>query len=101
MGIGSSAVRIREWGPDLFGRAQNRWRVIRTSNAYTFNDPQAICIATAIHPSKSELPTGTTRPSAGAVGRALSEKGFAPYPALRVWRQSRVSSVPPRDHKLT
>ena len=22
-------VRIREWRPDLFGRAQNRWRVIR------------------------------------------------------------------------
>lgn len=33
-------VRVREWGPDLFGRAQNRWRVIRTSNAYTFADPQ-------------------------------------------------------------
>jgi hypothetical protein len=32
-------ARIREWGPDLFGRAQNRWRVIRTSNAYTFVDP--------------------------------------------------------------
>jgi len=32
-------ARIREWGPDLFGRAQNRWRVIRTSNAYTFADP--------------------------------------------------------------
>jgi hypothetical protein len=43
-------VRIREWGPDLFGRAQNRWRVIRTSNQYQFVDPQ---------PSKSELPTGT------------------------------------------
>jgi Helix-turn-helix domain len=34
-------ARIREWGPDLFGRAQNRWRVIRTSNAYTFVDPAA------------------------------------------------------------
>jgi hypothetical protein len=33
-------VRIREWGPDLFGRAQNRIRVIRTSNAYTFTDPK-------------------------------------------------------------
>ena len=33
-------VRIREWGPDLFGRARNRWRVIRTSNAYTFADPE-------------------------------------------------------------
>ena len=35
-------VRVREWGPDLFGRAQNRWRVIRTSNAYTFNDPKSV-----------------------------------------------------------
>jgi hypothetical protein len=33
-------VRVREWGPDLFGRARNRWRVIRTSNAYTFVDPK-------------------------------------------------------------
>lgn len=34
-------VRVREWGRDLFGRAQNRTRVIRTSNAYTFvgSDP--------------------------------------------------------------
>jgi helix-turn-helix protein len=42
-------VRIREWGPDLFGRAQNRWRVIRTSNAYAFIDPA----------SKSDLATET------------------------------------------
>jgi Helix-turn-helix domain len=51
-------VRIREWGPDLFGRAQNRWRVIRTSNAYTFVDPQPQ--AKPSGSSKSELPTGTT-----------------------------------------
>jgi hypothetical protein len=54
-------TRIREWGrPDLFGRARNRWRVIRTSNAYTFNDPQAKRAAeTAGVSSKSEIPTGT------------------------------------------
>jgi hypothetical protein len=48
---------LSEWGPDLFGRAQNRWRIIRTSNAYTFNDPQP----TARPPdsSKSKFPTGT------------------------------------------
>ena len=46
-------ARIREWGPDLFGRAQNRWRVIRTSNAYTFVDPQP----QPVNSSKSELPT--------------------------------------------
>lgn len=34
-------VRIREIGPDLFGKARNRWRVIRTSNAYVLIDPQA------------------------------------------------------------
>jgi hypothetical protein len=50
-------VRIREWGPDLFGRAQNRWRVIRTSNAYTFVDPQPQ--ARPSGSSKSEFPTGT------------------------------------------
>jgi Helix-turn-helix domain len=50
-------ARIREWGPDLFGRAQNRWRVIRTSNAYTFVDPK-IC-GKPSGSSKSELPTGT------------------------------------------
>jgi hypothetical protein len=50
-------ARIRDWGPDLFGRAQNRWRVIRTSNAYTFVDPKALS-RTSVS-SKSELPTGT------------------------------------------
>ena len=50
-------ARIREWGPDLFGRAQNRWRVIRTSNAYTFVDPKPG--AQPPISSKSELPTGT------------------------------------------
>jgi hypothetical protein len=43
-------TRIREMGVDLFGKAANRWRVIRTSNAYVFVDPQ---------PTKSEFKTGT------------------------------------------
>jgi hypothetical protein len=56
-------VRIREWGPDLFGRAQNRWRVIRTSNAYTFVDPLANNSDRPVRiSSKSELPTGTADP---------------------------------------
>jgi hypothetical protein len=49
--------RIREWGPDLFGRAQNHWRVVRTSNAYAFNDPKPC--AKPPNSSKSEFPTGT------------------------------------------
>ena len=50
-------ARIREWGPDLFGRAQNRWRVIRTSNQYCFVDQK-----TSAQPpgaSKFEFRTGT------------------------------------------
>jgi hypothetical protein len=34
-------ARIRERCTDLFGREGWRWRVIRTSNAYVFRDPQA------------------------------------------------------------
>src|SRR5262245_30212727 len=50
-------VRIREWGPDLFGRAQNRVRVIRTSNAYTFIDPKPC--AKPPDSSKFDFQTGT------------------------------------------
>jgi hypothetical protein len=53
-------VRIREWGPDLFGRAQNRWRVIRTSNAYAFIDPQPR--TKPPDSCKSEFPTETAGP---------------------------------------
>jgi hypothetical protein len=34
-------MRVRELCQDLWGRAGWRWRVIRTSNAYAFCDPQA------------------------------------------------------------
>jgi len=51
-------ARIREWGPDLFGRAQNRWRVIRTSNAYTFVDPKPVTSVDRFS-SRFEIPTGT------------------------------------------
>ena len=54
-------TRIRESARDLFGRVENRWRVIRTSNAYVFRDPLP---GAAGRPegrisSKSENPTGT------------------------------------------
>jgi hypothetical protein len=48
-------ARVREWGPDLFGRAKNRWRVIRTSNAYVLIDPKPQ--ARPPSSSKSDLPT--------------------------------------------
>jgi len=45
-------VRVREWSAerDLYGQPTRRVRVLRTSNAYTFNDP---------NPSKSDFPAGT------------------------------------------
>ena len=50
--------RVREAAPDLFDGQGWRWRVIRTSNAYNFRDPQAAVGAPVA--SKSEKPTGTT-----------------------------------------
>jgi hypothetical protein len=49
--------RVREWGVDLFGRAENRWRVVRTSNGYAFIDPKKP--ARPPDSSKSEKQTGT------------------------------------------
>ena len=48
-------IRVRE--RDLFGRWASRWRVIRTSNAYVFRDPQPRLAG--VSASKSENPTGT------------------------------------------
>src|SRR5271165_2923881 len=45
--------RVREQCADLLGANGWRWRVLRTSNAYNFRDPEAP------DPSKSEKPTGT------------------------------------------
>lgn len=53
-------VRIRERCEDLFGKLGTRWRVIRTSNAYQFNDPQpAKRQEPSQFSSKSEFPSGT------------------------------------------
>jgi hypothetical protein len=61
--------RVREWVPGLFGKVSAwRWRVIRTSNAYAFTDPQA---------SKFNFQTGTA-------AQATDKKEFAsnvPRPA--------------------
>ena len=50
-------ARLREQCTDLFGRQGWRWRVIRTSNAYAFRDPQTVNSRDV--PSKSENRTGT------------------------------------------
>ena len=48
-------IHVRE--RDLFGRWASRWRVIRTSNAYVFRDPQQRL--EGVPASKSENPPGT------------------------------------------
>jgi hypothetical protein len=50
-------ARIRERCRDLWGKEGWRWRVIRTSNAYVFRDPQAVNSPPV--PSKSENRPGT------------------------------------------
>ena len=50
-------TRIRERCRDLFGRDGWRWRVIRTSNAYVFQDPKEA--VSAGFRSKSDQRTGT------------------------------------------
>jgi DNA-binding MarR family transcriptional regulator len=52
-------VRIRERCEDLFGNLGTRSRVIRTSNAYHFHDPQGAGFQA--FPSKSEFPSGRGR----------------------------------------
>jgi hypothetical protein len=49
--------RVRERCVDLLGDQGWRWRVLRTSNAYTFRDPSPS--PERPNPSKSEKPTGT------------------------------------------
>jgi hypothetical protein len=79
-------ARIREWGPDLFGRAQNRWRVIRTSNAYTFVDPQAKRAAEAAGvSSKSELPTGTEGQESFSLAPRVFDGSNPLHRALERW----------------
>ena len=48
-------IHVRE--RDLFGQWASRWRVIRTSNAYVFRDPQQQ--PEGVPASKSENPPGT------------------------------------------
>jgi hypothetical protein len=96
-------VRIRERCRDLFSHDGWRWRVIRTSNAYTFVDPQA---------SKSENRPGTPNqelltlpssvraapPKAGKQGVRVAlemppDQQHAALRALQVIRQRRTAAL--------
>ena len=61
--------RVRERCVDLLGDNGWRWRVIRTSNAYAFNDPSPA--ADRPNSSKSEKPTGTPNQEFLPVGPAV------------------------------
>ncbi|MDN3568545.1 helix-turn-helix domain-containing protein [Paeniroseomonas aquatica] len=50
-------VRVKKRELDLFGRPVWRWRILRTSNAYVFNDP--ISALAQPNSSKSENRSGT------------------------------------------
>jgi hypothetical protein len=54
-------VRIRDAGPDLFGKWANRWRIVRTSNGYSFRDPNPAAASLALfdNSSKSDFLSGT------------------------------------------
>ena len=85
-------VGIREWGPDLFGRAQNRWRVIRTSNAYVLIDPKPP--TRPPQSSKSDLPTGTAGQELfSCAGRALDAANGL-HQALQRWGEAVKGAAP-------
>ena len=72
-------TRIRERGPDLFGIWANRWRVIRTSNAYHFNDPRSGGTSAALeNSSKSEFPSETRNQDISSLNQPLSPPPLDP-----------------------
>jgi helix-turn-helix protein len=85
-------ARIRDWGVDLFGRAQNRWRVIRTSNAYTFVDPKPC--AKPPDSSKSELPLGTEGQESFSLASHPLDAANPLHQALLRWRRAVESAEP-------
>jgi Helix-turn-helix domain len=94
-------ARIREWGPDLFGRAQNRWRVIRTSNAYTFVDPKPIgpgrvsSAGPGRFSSKSELPTETEGQESFSLAPRTLDGSNPLHQALERWERVFKKGVAP------
>src|SRR4051812_48905389 len=87
-------ARIRDWGPDLFGRAQNRWRVIRTSNSYTFVDPQSGRVGRPNF-SKSELPIGTEGQELHLPVPRVLDGSNALHQALERWGRAVKEGVAP------
>jgi len=64
--------RVREPCPDLLGATGWRWRVLRTSNSYAFNDPSPA--GAQPNSSKSEKETGTANQEFFSPMRASREE---------------------------
>ena len=89
-------ARVRQWGPDLFGRAQNRWRVVRTSNAHAFVDPGAR--PGAPKPSKSDLPTGTEGQESFRFAPSVLDPTNRLHQALSRWGKAVKGAAPNRHN---
>jgi AraC-like DNA-binding protein len=85
--------RVREACPDLLGDNGWRWRVLRTSNSYAFNDPSPA--GAQPNSSKSEKETGTPNQEfsspmradrGGVVDNRLLLQGF-------FWRKEALSAI--------
>jgi Helix-turn-helix domain len=83
-------ARIQEWGPDLFGRAQNRWRVIRTSNQYCFVDPQP----QARPSSESKITAGTEGQDLNLLARPALNPENPLHQALQRWGETVKGAAP-------
>ena len=74
-------IHVRE--RDLFGHWASRWRVIRTSNAYVFRDPQPR--PEGVSASKSENQIGTQNQE--VIDSSLAPAGDPNSPLERALRQ--------------
>ena len=85
--------RVREPCPDLLGATGWRWRVLRTSNSYAFNDPSPV--GAQPNSSKSEKETGTPNQEFFSSMRA-SREGLVDNELLLqgiFWRKEACSAI--------
>jgi hypothetical protein len=68
-------ARVRERCRDLWGREGWRWRVVRTSNAYVFRDPDA---AAAGHPAENRRFASKCKNPPGTLNQILKPALLAP-----------------------
>jgi Helix-turn-helix domain len=91
--------RVREPCPDLLGANGWRWRVLRTSNSYAFNDPSPA--GAQANSSKSEKETGT--PNQDFFSPIRAERGGIVDNGLLLqgifWRKEARSAIVPSTNR--